>query len=168
MYRWLNIPLLPSVLWRCWLGGRKGIRPVKNMEWWGAGVVICLERGASDLHIWFSWCHCHPIISCFSKIHNGLSFWYRPTQVGLGKKAVKRLCVCVINSQVWSCKYTVTSKASCAAREIRLTTLSVGRKSVLLDKQSILFSDLVAVKHHATFLMPCRIINFSLHYMFSD
>jgi len=22
--------LLPSVLWRCWLGGRKGIRPVKN------------------------------------------------------------------------------------------------------------------------------------------
>ena len=30
---------------RCWLGGRKGIRPVKT-EWWGAGVVICLERGA--------------------------------------------------------------------------------------------------------------------------
>ena len=27
-----KIPLfyLPSVLWRCWLGGRKGIRPVKN------------------------------------------------------------------------------------------------------------------------------------------
>ena len=24
---------LPSVLWCCWLGGRKGIRPVKN--WWG-------------------------------------------------------------------------------------------------------------------------------------
>jgi len=23
----------------------KGIRPVKT-EWWGAGVVICLERGA--------------------------------------------------------------------------------------------------------------------------
>jgi len=21
---------LPSVLWRCWLGGRKGIRPAKN------------------------------------------------------------------------------------------------------------------------------------------
>jgi len=27
----------------CWLGGRKGIRPVKKTEWWGAGVVICLE-----------------------------------------------------------------------------------------------------------------------------
>ena len=32
----------PSVLRRCWLGGRKGIRPVKT-ERWGAGVVICLE-----------------------------------------------------------------------------------------------------------------------------
>ena len=38
--------LLPSVLWRCWLGGRKGIRPVKT-EWWVADVVICLERGVS-------------------------------------------------------------------------------------------------------------------------
>jgi len=37
------------VLWRCWLGGRKCIRPVKT-EWWVAGVVICLERGA-DLHM---------------------------------------------------------------------------------------------------------------------
>ena len=26
--------LQPSVLWHCWLGGRKGIRPVKN---WGVG-----------------------------------------------------------------------------------------------------------------------------------
>jgi len=39
-----------SVLWRCWLGGRKGIRPVKNWEWWGVGMVVCLERGA-DLHM---------------------------------------------------------------------------------------------------------------------
>jgi len=31
-----------------WLGGRKSIRPVKT-EWWGAGMVISLERGA-DLH----------------------------------------------------------------------------------------------------------------------
>jgi len=27
-------PYLPSVLWHCWLGGRKGIRPVKNGGWW--------------------------------------------------------------------------------------------------------------------------------------
>jgi len=32
------------------LGGRKDIRPVKT-EWCGTGVVICLERGANDLHM---------------------------------------------------------------------------------------------------------------------
>jgi len=31
------------------LGGRKFIQSVKT-EWWGAGMVICLERGA-DLHM---------------------------------------------------------------------------------------------------------------------
>ena len=25
-----SVAFMPSVLWRCWLGGRKGIRPVKN------------------------------------------------------------------------------------------------------------------------------------------
>ena len=50
--------LLPSVLWRCWLGGRKGIRPVK-IDWWDAGMVICLWWDA-DLHI-PSWCHCHSL-----------------------------------------------------------------------------------------------------------
>jgi len=34
--------LLPSALWLCWLGGRKGIRPLKT-QWWGTGEVICLE-----------------------------------------------------------------------------------------------------------------------------
>ena len=43
---------VPSVLWRCWLG----IQPVKKTEWWGAGIVICLERSADC--IWPSWCHC--------------------------------------------------------------------------------------------------------------
>jgi len=33
------------------MGGRKGIRLVENYhKWWGAGVVICLKRGA-DLHM---------------------------------------------------------------------------------------------------------------------
>jgi len=27
---------------------------------WGAGMVICLGRGA-DLHIWLNWCHCHTL-----------------------------------------------------------------------------------------------------------
>ena len=40
IYLVLYFAVMPSVLWRCWLGGRKGIRPVKT-EWWGAGVFVC-------------------------------------------------------------------------------------------------------------------------------
>jgi len=62
------------VLWRCWLGGRKGIRPVKNwvVGFWRAGVVICLEQCA-DLHM----AQLIPpplIVSCFSKIQIGFTF----------------------------------------------------------------------------------------------
>jgi len=65
---------LPSVLWRCWLGGRKGIRPAKKLS---HGVLVwlsCLERDA-DLHM--SQLIPLPLtISCFSKIQIGFSpFW---------------------------------------------------------------------------------------------
>ena len=59
--------LLPSVLWHCW----KGVRPVKK-QWWGAGVVICLERVAV-LHM----AQLMPLpltVSCFSKIQIGFTF----------------------------------------------------------------------------------------------
>jgi len=62
---------IPSVLSRCWLGGRKGIQPIKT-EWWGAGVVICLEQGA-DLHM----AQLMPLsltVSCFTKILIGFTF----------------------------------------------------------------------------------------------
>jgi len=39
-----------QVLWHCWLGIRKSIRLVK-IEWWGVGVVTCLEQGADCLHM---------------------------------------------------------------------------------------------------------------------
>ena len=45
--------LMPSVLWRCWLGGRKGIWPVKNWVvgcWHGylPGVRCRLASGSAD------------------------------------------------------------------------------------------------------------------------
>jgi len=40
--------------------------------------------------IWSSWCHCHPIISCCSKIQNVLPFCCRPTQVVLKKRPLNR------------------------------------------------------------------------------
>jgi len=36
--------------------------------------------------IWSSWCHCHPIISCSSKIQNGSHFWCQLTQFVLEKR----------------------------------------------------------------------------------
>jgi len=63
--------ILPLVLWCCWLGGRKGIRPVKTKRW-GTGGVICLEWCA-DLHM----AQLIPLtltVSCFSKIHIGFTF----------------------------------------------------------------------------------------------
>jgi len=51
--------LMPSVLWRCWLDGRKGIRPVKKLEWW----VLAWLSVWSEMQtcIWPSWCHCHSL-----------------------------------------------------------------------------------------------------------
>ena len=80
------------MLWRCWLGSRKGIRPVKT-EWWGAGVVIYLERGA-DLHI----VQLIPLpltVSCFSKIQIGFTFLVSAYPGSPRQRAIKRVCVCV-------------------------------------------------------------------------
>jgi len=79
-----------SVLRRCWLGGRTGIRPEKT-ERWGAGVVICLERVA-DLHM----AQLMPLpltVSCFSKIRISFAFLVLAHPGSPGKRAVKRVCV---------------------------------------------------------------------------
>jgi len=59
---------------------------------WGAGVVICLERGA-DLHT----AQLMPLpltVSCFSEIQAGFTFLV-PAHLGSpGQKAVKWVCVC--------------------------------------------------------------------------
>ena len=71
----------PSVLWHCWLGVRKSTWPVK-IEWWGAGVVICLERCADCLHIMVQLMLLHPkTSSSLASFKSRLvlsSFWYRP------------------------------------------------------------------------------------------
>ena len=82
---------MPSVLWCCGLGGWKGIRPVKT-DWWGAGVVVCLEQGA---HLHMAQLMPLPLTgSCFSKIQIGLPFWYWLTWVVPEKGPLNR-CVCV-------------------------------------------------------------------------
>jgi len=92
---------LPSVLWRCWLGGKKGIRPVKNIRvvWCWCG---CLSGARCRLALWPSWCHCHPL-SCFSKIQIGFTFLVLAHLGSPGQRAVKRVCVCVVPSVLWCC-----------------------------------------------------------------
>jgi len=72
------------------LVGRQEGHPVcKKLEWWGSGVVICLERGA-DLHM----AQLVPLlltVSCSSKIQIGFTFLV-PAYPGCpGKEAVKWL-----------------------------------------------------------------------------
>ena len=74
-----------------WAAGRaSGL--YKNLEWWGTGVVICLERDA-DLHM----AQLMPMpltVSCFSKIQIGFTFLVPADPGGPGKRAVKRVCAC--------------------------------------------------------------------------
>jgi len=73
------------------MGGRKGIRPVKT-EWWGASMVICLERGA-DLHM----AQLMPLpltVSCFSIIPIGFTCLVPAHPGSLGKGPLN-VCVCV-------------------------------------------------------------------------
>jgi len=54
------------------VGRQEGHPACKTTEWWGAGVVICLERGA-DLRM----AQLMPLlltVSCFSKIQIGFTF----------------------------------------------------------------------------------------------
>ena len=75
------------------VGWQEGIRPVKNLEWWVAGVVICLKQGA-DLHM--SQLMPLPLTdSCFSKIQIGCTFLVPAHPGSPGKRAIKRVCVCV-------------------------------------------------------------------------
>jgi len=87
--------VLPSVLWSCWLGGRKGIRPVKNWVvgcWYGylSGTRCRLAYGPADV----SATHC-LLLSCFSKIQIGFTFLVLAHLGSPGQRAIKRVCVCV-------------------------------------------------------------------------
>jgi len=75
------------------VGRQEGHRVCKKTEWYGAGVVIYLEPSA-DLHT----AQLMPLpltVSYFSKIQIGFTFLI-PAYPGVpGKRAVKRVCVCV-------------------------------------------------------------------------
>jgi len=82
---------------------QEGHPACKKTEWWGAGVVICLKRGA-DLHI----DQLMITVSCFSKIQIGFTFLVSAHPGSLGQRAVKRVCVCV--NSFLGCNVILTNK----------------------------------------------------------
>jgi len=83
---------LPSVLWRCWLGGRKGIRPVERQS---GGVLVWLSVWSEvQTCIWPSWCHCHLLSLALVKSRLVLPFWYWLACV-VPEKEPLNVCVCV-------------------------------------------------------------------------
>ena len=74
------------------VGQQEGHPACKITEWWGAGVVICLEWDA-DLHV----VQLMPLpltVSCFSKIQIGFTFLVLAHRV-VPDKGLLNGCVCV-------------------------------------------------------------------------
>jgi len=82
--------VLPSVLWNCWLGIGKNIRLLKKVTQW----VLAWFSLWSEMQM-ISICHYHPVISCFIKIQNGLTFLVQGFPDCPGKEAIKRQSVCM-------------------------------------------------------------------------
>ena len=82
------------LLWRCWLGGRKGIQSVKKLS---GGVLAWLSVWSEvQTCIWSSWCHYHSLSVASVKFRLVLPFWYRLTQVVPDKAPLNRcVYVCV-------------------------------------------------------------------------
>jgi len=69
------------------VGQQEGHPACKKLEWWGVGMVICLEQGA-DLHT----AQLMPLpltVSSFCKSRLVFPFWYRLTQVVPDKGPLK-------------------------------------------------------------------------------
>ena len=102
---------IPSVLWRCWLGGRKGIRPVKN---W---VVKCWRGYLSGARCRLACAQLMPLpltVSCFNKIQIGFTFLVLGHPGNPGHRAVKRVCVCMNNYQTAVDQFWLTDWQTCA------------------------------------------------------
>jgi len=105
----ITAPYVPSVLWRCLLGGRKGIRPVIN---WVVGCWRGYLSGARCRLAWLAYgqadataAHC---LLLQKKSRLVLPFWYRLTLGSPGQRAVKRVCVYIIAPyfRAWSTSFS--------------------------------------------------------------
>ena len=82
----------------------------KKSDWWGVGMVICLEHGA-DWHM----AQLMPLpltVSCYSKIQIGFTFLVPAHPGSPGKRAVKSLCVSLELEQCFDAVGWVAGRAS--------------------------------------------------------
>jgi len=95
------------------LGGRKGIRPVKTMSGgvlaWLSGTRCRLAYGPADATA--------HTVSCFSKIQIGFTFLVPAHPGSPGKRAVKRVYVCVYALQVASYQLLLANQPSTAVEK---------------------------------------------------
>jgi len=102
---------VPSVLWRCWLGGRKGIWPVKN---WVVGCWRGYMSGSRGRFAYGPVMQLSITISCSSKSRLVLPFWCRltrvvPDKIQEGRKMVVCVCVCVCGNRYLLLNATTTT-----------------------------------------------------------
>jgi len=125
------------VLWRCWLGGRKGFRPVKKLS---GGVLAWLSVwSVVQTCIWPSWCHCHSLSLASVKSRLALPFWYRLARV-VSEKGPLNGCVCVCVSVAFNKRWCILRNGSLRYHEndkVNMSWLYV----VFLQCYVIIFED---------------------------
>jgi len=120
---------LPSVLWRCWLSGRKGIQLVKNLN---GGVLAWLSVWSEmQTCIRPSWCHCHSLSLSSVKSRLVLPFWYQLTRV-VTEKGPLNWCVCVLIARQQSSFLLLLCHCEFYLRPIVHLTLSVASTDVCI------------------------------------
>ena len=79
------------MLWCCWLGGRKGIRPLKKLS----GGVLAWFSVWSEVQtcIRSTWCHCHSL--SLASVKSRLVTFLVPAHLGSPWKGPLNRCVCV-------------------------------------------------------------------------
>jgi len=109
------------------VGWQEGHPACKKLEWWGTGMVICLERDA-NLHT----AQLMPLpltVSCFSKIQIGFTFLVPAHPGSPEKRAVKRVCVLSYIKMLYVISSFVDSDVSC-------TTINVTASAVCCQPRS--------------------------------
>jgi len=114
-----------SVLRYCWLGSRKGVRPVKT-EWWGAGVVICLVTNRQTHRPCHS-CEEPGLLKGGVVGPAGVGRWNnRQSRAGQARHGVSAVML-LLHCQQLSCRYS-----SCVYFHRRFSITSVPRPAAWL------------------------------------